>query len=390
MFRDVEEVQNLGKKRLEKKEKLVKRIIREKAYRSGVDELMRKYGMDALASTIQILSESGVFTSRSAARRRFPGLGRGAPLTDFVDDEPLQECDAYCEIAEEATEEGAPAEEECWKPEVPEPEEETLADTYDNWPCEPEAAKEDYPIARDPEPEAALDPPAFETEEETTSQKPADCEPDCEPVAPAEDETPAAETKPIDIDEIPTEEAKPPDEGVYRESRIGDPTREAQTITTLPFSSQYKLMAYLQEVLEGACFSYVQRTWPGLLHKNDWNCVEAVPLATWMNEFVRLQTSFDTQPSRDLLQSIAEIQDTAVKRTPIDWPKMKKFLDNAVELVEILSIKEYGDIIGKIRMDIGKTVEGLRLDEQKAEADCGGTKRAGQAGDRGSKRHEKE
>jgi hypothetical protein len=76
----------------------------------------------------------------------------------------------------------------------------------------------------------------------------------------------------------------------------------------------------------------------------------------------------DTQPSRGLLQSIAEVQAIAVERRPIDWPMMKKFFDDAVELTEILNVKEYGEIIIQIQLDIGKTMKSLSRDEEEAQS----------------------
>lgn len=43
-------------------------------------------------------------------------------------------------------------------------------------------------------------------------------------------------------------------------------------------------MVHLQEVLEGACFAYGRRNLAGILRERGWDCVESVPLTTWMNE----------------------------------------------------------------------------------------------------------
>jgi hypothetical protein len=117
------------------------------------------------------------------------------------------------------------------------------------------------------------------------------------------------------------------------------------------------------------CFSYGQRRWRRLLHERGWSCVEAVPLDTWMKLFLGLRHTFDIQPSEELLEAVAGIQETAVKRRPITWSTMKKFLDDAVELVEILDSKEFVDIVRKVRQDIRKVVEDLSLEEQKTKGD---------------------
>lgn len=127
-------------------------------------------------------------------------------------------------------------------------------------------------------------------------------------------------------------------------------------------------MAYLQQILEEACFACGRKTWPELLRKHNWDCVEAVSLTMWVKELEHLQHTFDMQPSRGLLQSIAEVQTIAIERRPINWPRMKKFFDDAVELTEMLNVKEYGEIITDIRLNIGKTIEGLSRNEEEAQS----------------------
>jgi hypothetical protein len=143
--------------------------------------------------------------------------------------------------------------------------------------------------------------------------------------------------------------------------------QEEQTAIYLPFSSQHKLVTFLQDVLEGACFAYGQRKLLKLLRERGWDCVEAVPLRTWMNQLAGMQYSSNTVPSKHLLESVDSIQDTAVNRTPISSSAMRKLLDDAVELTKILETKDHGDIIRKVRLDIRKTIESLSRGEQEAE-----------------------
>ncbi|KAF9760791.1 hypothetical protein IL306_004117 [Fusarium sp. DS 682] len=276
-----------------------------------------------------------------------------------------------------------PAEQDAWEPEAPV----EKASYDDDMPCEPEVTTEYGLSARDPEPCAACDIPAPEAKEEPTSEKPDECEATREAIpepsddwdfmAPAEppvDETPtediawakeesaAAETEPTKAYKEPAEEAKPVDV-----EACGDCIPEEKNTICLPFGSQHKLMVHLQEVLEGACFAYGQRNLAGILRERGWDCVEAVALHTWMNEFPAMTETFDTIHGRELLQSVVDIQDIAAKRTRIDWSRMKKLLDDAFELTEVLNVKEYSDIVQKVRIDIGKAVEGLSCKEQEAE-----------------------
>jgi hypothetical protein len=137
----------------------------------------------------------------------------------------------------------------------------------------------------------------------------------------------------------------------------------------LPFDIQYKLVVQLQGVLEGACFAYAQRRLPTMLRKREWSFAEAVPLHTWMDQFAIIQYTFDTEPSRELLQSVAEIEDTAVKRTPMDCSRTKKFLDSAVELTEVLRTEEHRDFVKKIRDDVAKAIQDLRHQEEEFQND---------------------
>ncbi|KAF5229170.1 hypothetical protein FANTH_14289 [Fusarium anthophilum] len=142
---------------------------------------------------------------------------------------------------------------------------------------------------------------------------------------------------------------------------------QEQKAIYLPFSSQHRTMAVLQEVLEGACFAYGQGKLSELLREHGWNCVEAVSLRTWMSHLASIQHISDTVHSEDLWESVAGIQDTAVNRTPIDSNVLRKFLDDAVKLTEILEMKNHGNIVRAIQLDIGKTIEGLSRGEQEAE-----------------------
>ncbi|KAJ0132054.1 Uncharacterized protein HZ326_24857 [Fusarium oxysporum f. sp. albedinis] len=151
------------------------------------------------------------------------------------------------------------------------------------------------------------------------------------------------------------------------EEACGDRVQEEQNTGCLPLSSQHKLIVYLQEVLETACFAYGQKKLPTQLRKRGWDCIEAAALHTWINELPAMTETFDTIHEREILQSVVDIQDIPAKRTRIGWSRMKKLLGDAFELTEVLDVKEYSDIVQKVRIDIGKAVEGLSCKEQEAE-----------------------
>ncbi|KAF6517682.1 hypothetical protein HZS61_003243 [Fusarium oxysporum f. sp. conglutinans] len=279
--------------------------------------------METLHSVVKRLLKNRVFTSEFIAQKRFPGLTIAIAEEEAISTEPTEvtqeKSDWELLVAAEAP---AKASEE-------EPEEAPAKASEE----EPEEAP-----ATSPGEECIEDQRWLENEPSTTEADPAEVY-----------EAPA-ETKPLEVEEA-----------------CGDRVQEEQNTICLPFSSQHKLIVYLQEVLETACFAYGQKKLPTQLRKRGWDCVEAVALHTWMNEFPAMTEAFDTVHRRELLQSVVDIQDIAAKRTRIDWSRMKKLLDDAFELTEVLNVKEYSDIVQEVRIDIGKAVEGLSCKEQEAE-----------------------
>ncbi|SCV61226.1 uncharacterized protein FFFS_15795 [Fusarium fujikuroi] len=142
-FKDIEAVRHIGTMGLRSKKPNVKQIIQEQMKRPAVRELSRRYGMEAVVSTIQTLSESMAFTSHHAAMRRFSSLDRDMPTAYCDEDKPPEKSGAYCEIIAEATKEKTD-----WTPE-----EATNPDSC-NWPCEPDVEENDGLVATKPQPEA--------------------------------------------------------------------------------------------------------------------------------------------------------------------------------------------------------------------------------------------
>ncbi|KAK7570435.1 hypothetical protein V3481_019613 [Fusarium oxysporum f. sp. vasinfectum] len=330
-LKDIESIGELGKRWAKKttyRSGTIKRALASIQDRADVKVLVDQYGMDTLYSVVRRLLKNGVFTSDFIAQKRFPGLTVAIAEEEAMSKEPTEvtqeKSDWELLVAAEAPEEAS-------------------VETPDEEP-EEAAAK-----ASEEEPEEAT---AKASEEECIEDK----------VWPEMEPSFTTEIYPAEACEAPADETKPPEK-----EACGARVQKEQNTICLPFSSQHKLMIHLQEVLETACFAYGQRKLPTLLRKHGWNCAEAVALRTWMDQFASIQHTFDTEPSRDLLQSVIGIQDTVVNRTPIDSSRMKKFLDDAVELTDILKMKDYGDMVKKVRLDIGKAIEDLSREEQEAE-----------------------
>ncbi|KAI3571042.1 hypothetical protein IWW34DRAFT_772650 [Fusarium oxysporum f. sp. albedinis] len=180
-----------------------------------------------------------------------------------------------------------------------------------------------------------------------------------------EDEIPTAEAYPMEAyNEDPPAEAKSAE---VDEACECDCVQEEQKAIYLPLSSQHKSMILLQEVLEGACFAYGKKRLAILLREREWDCVEAVALRTWMDQLASIQHIFGAVPGKDLFESVASIQDVATSRTPINSSRMKKLLNDAVRLTEILEVKDYSDIVKRVRLGIEMAIEGLSREEHEAE-----------------------
>ncbi|PCD20088.1 hypothetical protein AU210_016786 [Fusarium oxysporum f. sp. radicis-cucumerinum] len=343
----VEQIQFLGTKRGKARPKRNKKrnkngsgdvveALQHLPYREDVDKLYKKYGFQVICASARVLLGTGPLEQRHLSTASWEDcLPAAEPDSDVSVD------GADREIAGE-------------------PEPDSAAEKAPPWDhhCEPEVAAGEYRGIKYVEPEAA--------EQEYMDVQDMEEKPgDSDKVAPdASDDygNDSASDKPADPEmeaypakvcyEVPVEDAMPSDEET-REERA----QEKKDLICLPFNSQHILMVQLQGILERACFTYAQRCLPALLRRRKWSCAEAVPLHTWMDEFSIIQDTFHTEPSRDLLQSVAEIEDTAVRRTPIDWSRMKKLLDSAVELTEVLQTEEYGDLIKKIRVDVAQAIQ---------------------------------
>ncbi|KAF5967408.1 hypothetical protein FCOIX_11957 [Fusarium coicis] len=323
-LRDIELIRDLGRKWATKTQYPTSMIARALASidRSDVKALVDKYGMDSLQSVVRRLLKDKSFTSDSIAEQRFPGLNAVIAHAEAMSTEPA-------EITSEKSD---------WELLV-----------------EAEAPAK----ASEEEPEEATSKTTEEEPEEATAEAP---EEECiEDQRWPEKELLPTEPYSEEAYEVLTETNAPEEEA------CGDRVQEDQNTICLPRSSQHNLIVYLQEVLETACFAYGQKHLATQLRKRGWDCVEAVALHTWMNELPAMTEAFDTMHRRELLQAVVDIQDIAFKRTHIEWSRIKKLLDDALELTGVLDVKEYSDMVQKARIDIGKAVEGLSCKEQEAE-----------------------
>lgn len=128
-------------------------------------------------------------------------------------------------------------------------------------------------------------------------------------------------------------------------------------------------MVKVQKYLERVCFAYGRREMPQTLLERGWDCAEAVELDIWMNEFLNWRMNFDIEMKEEdlerLFRSVAEIRHTAVRRVRTDSDGIKAFLLNAEELVKVLEVRHYQELISQLRLTIEKVINNLGEEQRR-------------------------
>ncbi|KAI5455723.1 hypothetical protein BGZ63DRAFT_429610 [Mariannaea sp. PMI_226] len=126
----------------------------------------------------------------------------------------------------------------------------------------------------------------------------------------------------------------------------------------IPFSVKHKLVVRLQQILEDTCYKFGEREMQQRLKERGWGCAEAVELDTWMEEFLDQQGIFqkeDDDGSKSveaLFKSVADIRHVAVRRTYVCMGVIERFLKAAEELMCLLKVGRYVEVIKRLRLDL--------------------------------------
>jgi hypothetical protein len=206
-FKNVEQIQYVGTKGLKGKRYLITTIIEQQRYRRVIDKLIRKYGTESLSSTIQNLLESGAFSSRSAAKRLFPGLIEEAAAEEVAWESETPTADASYDYKPSCD------------PEVAD------ASYYDKPSCEPEAVAGDDQETKDVEPVAVAEEylNVRDMEEKSCEDDfPApDHDGDREDLASDKPAVPVIMADPAEVYEVPAKDATPSN-GMWLKSVINN------------------------------------------------------------------------------------------------------------------------------------------------------------------------
>ncbi|EMT67367.1 hypothetical protein NOF04DRAFT_9942 [Fusarium oxysporum II5] len=194
--------------------------------------------------------------------------------------------------------------------------------------------------------------------------EPAGREADIEVVPPEEEEAPEAESAPELVHESTLVGHSPTAETDIPPAAPDEPASPIY----LPFSSQHKLMVYLQQRLESMCFVFAQRVMPHALDRRGWDCAEMVQLQHWMRDSVFQEyvegKILDVEQSAQMLDSMIEIWRCAVNRKRIDTTLLETLLRSALELARILEESSSVDEIGQLRDNVIQATQRLAEETQ--------------------------
>lgn len=130
----------------------------------------------------------------------------------------------------------------------------------------------------------------------------------------------------------------------------------------LPFPAEHMLMEKLQKILELACYQFGSRALPSVMQRQGWDCPESIELSEWV-KFVGREKDVvwegTSEPTENLLQSIAAIRHAAVHRLRTNSTGLEQFLADAERLTVMLGDGTFTQAISQLRLDTQATLTEL-------------------------------
>jgi hypothetical protein len=124
----------------------------------------------------------------------------------------------------------------------------------------------------------------------------------------------------------------------------------------LPFSTQHRLLARVQTILEVACYKFASKHTPTILEREGWSCPESVELNRWPKILLTHREEFNQRsvdeigkPLLDLFNSIAQLRHTAVHRLRLTANRTLQFVVDAEALVKLLRDDITLDVVASMR-----------------------------------------
>jgi len=135
----------------------------------------------------------------------------------------------------------------------------------------------------------------------------------------------------------------------------------------LPYPTQHRILAQVQERLEHACYSSGREKLVDIISKEGWNCSESVELNIWAKTLAANQCRFEQQgianlgkPLAEVLESVARIRHTAVHRLHVTVVRVEQYLSDAELLTTLLRDDACTRRLSQVRREVSLTVDELK------------------------------
>lgn len=150
---------------------------------------------------------------------------------------------------------------------------------------------------------------------------------------------------------VPTAQTAPAnDDSVLQADTQLAPSYQFESLTHLPQRIQHGVMAYMQTLLEVACFQFAQHELPDVLAQHRWDCAEAVDLARWVSilrdrdDFPPIAVpSYQAISPRErheaasaLLSNMASLRHAAVDRHRLTINEVEQYIGQATAFLRLL------------------------------------------------------
>lgn len=150
---------------------------------------------------------------------------------------------------------------------------------------------------------------------------------------------------------VPTAQTAPAnDDSVLQADTQLAPSYQFESLTHLPQRIKHGVMAYMQTLLEVACFQFAQHALPDVLAQHRWDCAEAVDLVRWVSVLrerddfppVAIPSSLAVSPrerheaATALLSSMASLRHAAVDRHRLTIKEVEQYIGQAAAFLRLL------------------------------------------------------
>ncbi|KAI4949222.1 hypothetical protein J4E91_005686 [Alternaria rosae] len=139
----------------------------------------------------------------------------------------------------------------------------------------------------------------------------------------------------------------------------------------LPLWDQHRILVRVQYTLEKACFDFAQEKLVELLHREGWDCAEAVELNQWARTLLSYREELKLNDMKDdvkllpsLMESIIQLRHNAVHRVRLSSSELLQHLTDAALLAQLLHDDKCGKFLSNIRQRTQDAIEELLRNQQ--------------------------